>query len=55
MKTESLGRVETIALRTSHGYLIWLTNDERRLPVRIEAETRVGKLVGTLKSVDFAE
>jgi hypothetical protein len=56
MKTEVLGRVETIALRTSHGYLIWLTNDERRLPVRIEAETRVGnKLVGTLKSVNFAE
>ena len=55
MKTEALGRVETIALRTSHGYLIWLTNDERRFPVRIEAETRVGKLVGTLKTVDFAE
>ncbi len=55
VKTEALGRVETIALRTSHGYLIWLTNDERRFPVRIEAETRVGKLVGTLKTVDFAE
>jgi len=55
MKTEALGRVETIALRTSHGYLIWLTNDERRFPVRIEAETRSGKLVGTLKSVDFAK
>ena len=56
IKTEALGRVETIALRTSHGYLIWLTNDERRFPVRIEAETRAGsKLVGTLKSVDFAE
>ena len=56
MKTEALGRVETVALRTSHGYLIWLTNDERRFPVRIEAEIpRVGKLVGTLKSVDFAE
>ena len=55
IKTEALGRVETIALRTSHGYLIWLTNDERRFPVRIEAETRVGKLVGTLKSVDFAK
>lgn len=56
MKTEALGRVETIALRTSHGYLIWLTNDERRFPVRIEAETRVGnKIIGILKSVDFAE
>ena len=56
IKTEALGRVGTIALRTSHGYLIWLTNDEHRFPVRIEAETRAGsKLVGTLKSVDFAE
>lgn len=55
MKTEALGRVETIALRTSHGYLIWLTNDEHRFPVRIEAETRRGKLVGTLKSVNFAK
>ena len=55
VKTEALGRVETIALRTSHGYLIWLTNDEHRFPVRIEADTRVGKLVGTLKSVNFSK
>ncbi len=53
MKTNSLGRVETLALRTSHGYRIWLTNDERRIPVRIEAETRIGKLVGTLEKIDF--
>jgi hypothetical protein len=53
MKTEGLGRVETLALRTSHGYLIWLTNDNRRVPVRIEAETQIGKLVGTLQKVDF--
>ena len=55
MKTAALGRVETTALRTSHGYLIWLTNDAHRIPVRIEAETRIGKLVGTLERVDFAE
>jgi hypothetical protein len=53
MKTEGLGQVETVALRTSHGYLIWLTNDEHRIPVRIEAETRIGKLIGTLEKVDF--
>ncbi len=55
IQTEALGRVETLALQTSHGYLIWLTNDENRWPVRIEAETRIGKLVGTLERVDFAE
>lgn len=51
MKTEGLGRVETLAIRTSHGYLIWLTNDNRRIPVRIEAETRIGKLIGTLEKI----
>ena len=53
MKTEALGRVETLALRTSHGYLMWLTNDKRRIPVRIEANTQVGRLTGTLEKVDF--
>jgi hypothetical protein len=55
MKTEALGRVETIALRTSHGYLMWLTNDNRRVPVRIEAELPIGKLVGTLEKLEFVK
>ena len=56
IKTKGLGRVETLVLRTSHGYLMWLTNDERRIPVRIEAETpRIGKLVGVLEKVDFLD
>ena len=55
MKTEALGRVETLAIRTSHGYLIWLTNDNRRIPVRIEAETRIGKLIGTLEKIDLGK
>ena len=56
IKTEALGRVETLVLRTSHGYLMWLTNDERRIPVRIEAKTpRIGKLVGVLEKVDFLD
>jgi len=53
MKTEALGRVETLVLRTSHGYLMWLTNDKRRIPVRIEADTPFGRLTGTLEKVDF--
>ena len=55
LKTEALGRVETIALRTSHGYLMWLTNDNRRVPVRIEAELPIGKLVGTLEKLEFVK
>ncbi len=48
-----LGKVETIVLRSSHGYMVWLTNDKRRIPVRIEAETKIGKLVGDLKKVEY--
>ena len=56
MKTDALGQVETLALRTSHGYLIWLTNDERRIPVRIEAEIpRIGKLIGTLEKIGYED
>lgn len=53
MKTDVLGRVETLALRTSHGYLMWLTNDKFRIPVKIEADTPFGRLTGTLEKVDF--
>ena len=56
VKTKALGRVETLVLRTSHGYLMWLTNDEHRIPVKIEAETpRIGKLVGVLEKIDFPD
>ncbi len=56
VKTKALGRVEALVLRTSHGYLMWLTNDERRIPVRIEAETPgLGKLIGVLEKVDFLD
>jgi hypothetical protein len=57
LKSNALGRqVETLALRTSHGYLIWLTNDKRRIPVRIEAEIpRIGKLIGTLEKINYED
>lgn len=50
-----LGKLETIVLRSSHGYTIWLTNDNRRIPVKIEAETRIGKLVGVLEKVEYIQ
>ena len=56
IKTKALGRVETLVLRTSHGYLMWLTNDERRIPVKIEAQTSsIGKLIGVLEKIDFPD
>ena len=56
IKNKALGRVETLVLRTSHGYLMWLTNDEHRIPVRIEAQTpRMGKLIGVLEKVGFLD
>lgn len=56
IKTKALGRVETLVLRTSHGYLMWLTNDKRRIPVKIEAKnSRIGKLVGVLEKIDFPD
>ena len=48
-----LGHLETIVLRSSHGYMVWITDDERRIPVKIEARTKIGKLVGILKKVDY--
>lgn len=57
MKINGLGgQVETLALRTSHGYLIWLTNDERRIPVRVEAKIpSIGKLIGTLEKIAYED
>ncbi len=46
-----LGKRETLVLRSTHGYQIWLTNDEQRIPVRIEAQTRIGKLTGELEAI----
>jgi hypothetical protein len=48
-----LGELDTIVLRSSHGYMLWITDDELRIPVRIEADTKIGKLVGILKKIDY--
>lgn len=41
---------EGVFKRTGELYL-WLTDDERRLPVRMESKVRVGKIITTLKAV----
>jgi hypothetical protein len=46
---EPLGRVRVLRLRASDGFSAWITADEYRLPVRIEAPSKVSaKLVATL-------
>ena len=47
-----LGTLDTIVVKTNlKDITIWLTNDTLRIPVRIEAKTKIGKLVSKLKAV----
>ena len=48
-----IGQKRTIVLETSHGHRIWLTDDNLRIPVRIEAKLRFGKLTGTLEKINL--
>lgn len=50
-KKTVVGKRETIILRSTHGYQIWLTNDAQRIPIRIEADTRIGKITGELEDI----
>ena len=45
-----LGKVAVFRLQASNGLVVWITDDEFRIPVRIEAPVNVfGTLVATLK------
>ncbi len=47
-----LGTLNTIVIKTTpKNITIWLTDDALRIPVRIEARTKIGKLVSKLKAV----
>jgi len=52
-KSKPLGSVRTLVLRTSNDSLLWVTDDSRRLPVRIEAKTKIGKMTATLEKAEF--
>lgn len=54
VKNKALGRVRTLVLRTSKGDRFWLTDDKRRLPVKMEAESKMGALKAVLRNVEFA-
>ncbi len=53
LKVKGLGRVRTLLVTTSHGYQLWLTDDRRHIPVRIEAEVKIGKMKANLEKMEF--
>jgi hypothetical protein len=47
-----LGTLKTIVVKTiPRDITVWFTDDSTRIPVRIEASTKIGKLVASLKSM----
>ncbi len=55
VKNKALGAVKTLVLQTSAGDRFWLTDDERRLPVK--AESKIGQLTVkvTLTDIEFTD
>ncbi len=57
LETKALGknkmRVKTLLVRTSDGGKLWLTDDARHLPIKIEAETKIGKTTATLEKIEI--
>ena len=56
LRTEEIKTIfgvrDTIVIRTDpKNVTIWLTNNAMRIPVRIEAPTKIGKLISKLKSM----
>ena len=54
VKNKKLGNVKTLVLRTSEGGRFWITDDERRLPVKIETESKIGAIKATLTDIELA-
>ena len=51
VKNKKLGNVRTLVLRTSEGGRFWITDDARRLPVKIETDSPIGSLKATLTDI----
>ena len=51
IKNKVLGNVRTLVLRTSEGDGFWITDDERRLPVRIKTN-KLGGIIATLTEIE---
>lgn len=49
-----IGKVPTLLIKDiKSGHKIWLTDDYRRIPVKIEAQTKIGSLTAELKKVEL--
>ena len=55
VKNKVLGVVKTLVLRTSEGGQFWITDDEQRLPVKIETESKMGRIKATLTNVELVD
>ena len=55
VKNKKLGNVRTLVLQTSEGGRFWITDDERRLPVKIETESKIGALKATLTDIEVVK
>ena len=53
VKNKALGAVRTLVLGTSKGDRFWLTDDERRLPVKMEAKSKMGAFKAVLADIEF--
>lgn len=52
LKVKGLGRIRTLVVETSEGSRLWLTDDHRHIPVRIEAEMKIGKVKANLDNIE---
>jgi hypothetical protein len=65
MLSTALGRVPTVVIQPEMKYqgvlkkngdsFLWLTDDERRIPVRLEAKVKVGTVVAHLKKIELGQ
>ena len=53
VKNKVLGTVKTLVLRTSEGDRFWITDDEQRVPVKIEAKSKLGAIKAALSDIEF--
>ena len=54
IKSKVLGHVRTLVLRTSEGDRFWITDDARRVPVKIQVN-KLGGLIATLTEIASAK
>lgn len=48
-----IGKVDTLVLETTNGYKLWLTDNNLRIPVRIEVKTKIGTLIAELEEMYY--